>query len=93
MTSVFSALNSSICAWIVGNLPNAVGSPDAAIENDDGVFAFEIGGNIQVDHRRWHLEVRKWIAGTELFRSGWFTPSLISSYLDASAPIIRFAQV
>ena len=26
----------------VGYLPNAVGSPDAAIENDDGIFAFEI---------------------------------------------------
>ena len=30
----------------VGYLPNAVGSPDAAIEYDDGVLAFEIGGNI-----------------------------------------------
>ena len=32
---------------IVGNLPDAVGSPDAAIKDDDGVFALEIGGNIQ----------------------------------------------
>lgn len=31
---------------IVGNLPDAVRSPDSAIENDDGVFALEIGGNI-----------------------------------------------
>ena len=27
---------------IVGDLPDAVGSPDAAVEDDDGVFAFEI---------------------------------------------------
>lgn len=25
-----------------GDLPNAVGSPDAAIENNDGIFALEI---------------------------------------------------
>lgn len=30
----------------VGNLPNAIGSPNAAVKYDDGVFAFEIVGNI-----------------------------------------------
>ena len=32
---------------IVGNLPHAIGSPDAAIVNDDGVFPFEIAGKIE----------------------------------------------
>lgn len=31
---------------IVGNLPNAVGSPDAAVVDDDGVFGFEVAGNV-----------------------------------------------
>ncbi len=43
--SVFSAVNSSKMRLIVGNLPNAVGSPNAAIKDDDGVIAFEIVGN------------------------------------------------
>ena len=53
----------------VGYLPNAVRSPDAAIENDSGIFAFEIGRNIHstADGGR-HVIVRKWIAGTELIR-------------------------
>jgi hypothetical protein len=29
----------------VGYLPNAVGSPDTAIEYDDSVLAFDTGGN------------------------------------------------
>ena len=32
---------------VIGDLPNAIGSPDAAIKNDDRVFAFQIGGDIQ----------------------------------------------
>jgi hypothetical protein len=32
---------------VIGDLPNAIGSPDSAIKNDDRVFAFQIGGNIQ----------------------------------------------
>ena len=31
---------------IVGDLPNTVRSPDAAVENDDGVFAGEIGRDV-----------------------------------------------
>ena len=31
---------------IVGNLPNTVRSPDAAVEDDDGVFAGEIVGDV-----------------------------------------------
>jgi len=31
---------------IVGDLPNTVGSPDAAVEDDDGVFAGEIGRDV-----------------------------------------------
>ena len=30
---------------VVGDLPDTIGSPDAAIEQDDCVFSFEIGGN------------------------------------------------
>ena len=30
----------------IGNLPNAVGSPDTAVIDDHGVFAFEIRGKI-----------------------------------------------
>jgi hypothetical protein len=30
----------------IGNLPRAVGSPNSTVKDDDGVFAFEIGGNI-----------------------------------------------
>ena len=30
----------------VGYLPDAVRSPDATVKDDDGVFAFEISGNI-----------------------------------------------
>jgi len=30
----------------IGYLPNAVGSPNAAIEDNDGVFASEIGGDV-----------------------------------------------
>jgi hypothetical protein len=45
---------------IVGDLPNAVGSPDAAVVDYDGVFAFEIGGNVQRSAvRDRHGEVRK----------------------------------
>ena len=31
---------------IVGDLPNTVRSPDAAVEDDDGVFAGEIGRDV-----------------------------------------------
>lgn len=31
---------------VVGNLPNAVGSPDATIVNDNGVFGFEVAGDV-----------------------------------------------
>ena len=31
---------------VIGDLPNAIGSPDAAIKNDDRVFAFQVGGNV-----------------------------------------------
>ena len=31
---------------IVGDLPNTVGSPDAAVEDDDGVFTGELGGDV-----------------------------------------------
>lgn len=52
----------------VGYLPNAVRSPDAAIENDNGIFPFEIRRNIQSTAvGGGHVIVRKWIAGTELF--------------------------
>jgi hypothetical protein len=44
----------------VGYLPNAVGSPDAAIENDDGIFTFEIRRNIQsAAVSRGHVIIRK----------------------------------
>jgi hypothetical protein len=53
---------------IVGQLPNAIGSPDAAVEDDDRVIAFEIGGDI---HRPaiqdGDPEVWKQVAGIELF--------------------------
>jgi hypothetical protein len=32
---------------VVGNLPNAIGSPDAAIVNDHGVFPFKVAGKIE----------------------------------------------
>jgi hypothetical protein len=55
----------------VGDLPNAIRSPYAAIENNDGIFAFETGRNIQSTAMGgWHVIVRKWIAGTELFSHG-----------------------
>ena len=31
---------------IVGDLPNTVRSPDAAVEDDDGVFTGELGGDV-----------------------------------------------
>jgi hypothetical protein len=31
----------------VGYLPNAIRSPDTAIENDNGIFTLEIGRDIQ----------------------------------------------
>jgi hypothetical protein len=31
----------------VGYLPNAIGSPDTAIENDNSIFTLEIGRDIQ----------------------------------------------
>jgi hypothetical protein len=52
----------------VGYLPNAVGSPDAAIEYDDSVLAFDIGGNSQRSTaRQWDTIVRKRIPRVELF--------------------------
>jgi len=53
---------------IIGYLPNTVGSPDTAIEYNDGIFAVEIRRNIErgaVDGR--HRIVRKGITGTQLF--------------------------
>jgi hypothetical protein len=50
---------------VIGYLPNAVGSPDAPIENDHGVFRLDIGGNIacaSID--RWYGVVRKGITGS-----------------------------
>ena len=31
---------------VIGDLPNAIRSPNAAVEDDDSVFAGEIGGNV-----------------------------------------------
>jgi len=30
----------------IGDLPNAIRSPDATVKDDDGVFAFEIGRQV-----------------------------------------------
>jgi hypothetical protein len=55
----------------VGYLPNAVRSPDAAIENDDGIFAFDIHWNIKrASTSGGYRVIRKRITGTELFSHG-----------------------
>ena len=49
---------------VVSDLPNAVGSPDAAVIDDDRVFAFEIGRNIEpATVGDLHVEARERIAG------------------------------
>ena len=53
---------------IVGNLPNAVGSPNAAIIDDDGVIAFQVLGKIQPSAiGQFHIEWWKRIARVQLF--------------------------
>jgi hypothetical protein len=52
---------------VVGNLPNAVGSPDAAIKEDDGIFTGKIGGNVQPHAgSHWNDVIWKGIAGSQL---------------------------
>jgi hypothetical protein len=72
----------------VGDLPDAVRSPDTTIENDDGVLALEIGMDIQpAAIGRWHRVVRKCVAGTELFAHGLSLPmnlDALASDLDAA---------
>jgi hypothetical protein len=49
---------------IVGNLPDAVGSPNAAVKDDHGVLGFDVGGNIQnAASDGWHRIVRKHVSG------------------------------
>jgi hypothetical protein len=48
---------------IIGYLPNAVGSPDTAVENDHGVFRLDVGRNIErASIDGWHCVVWKGIA-------------------------------
>ena len=54
---------------IVGDLPNAVRSPDAAVEYDHGIFAGQTGRKIQrAAVGQFNAETGKRIAGNELFR-------------------------
>jgi hypothetical protein len=66
---------------VVGYLPNAVGSPDAAVEEDDGIFAGKISGDAQCRaDRRSDSVIWKLITGAQLFRH---LRPLPSSMLDA----------
>ena len=53
---------------IIGDLPNTVRSPDAAVKNDNGVFACQIGRDLHSPaiYER-HREVWKIVAWIELF--------------------------
>ena len=47
----------------VGDLPNAVGSPYAAVKNDDGIVALDISGDIELASEGGLNRItRKWIA-------------------------------
>jgi hypothetical protein len=49
----------------VGYLPNAVRSPNPPVENHDGIFTFEIGGDTQIMATdRSDVVMRKRVAGT-----------------------------
>jgi hypothetical protein len=49
----------------VGYLPDAVGSPDAAVKNDDGIFTIDICWDVKrAAASGWHRVIRKWVAGT-----------------------------
>ena len=66
---------------VVGYLPNAVGSPDAAVEEDDGIFAGKISRDAQCRAgRRSDSIIWKLITGAQLFRH---LRPLPSSMLDA----------
>jgi len=52
---------------VIGNLPNAVGSPNAAVKDDDGIFAFKIGRESERPAvGQIYREGRKKVAGVQL---------------------------
>jgi hypothetical protein len=52
----------------IGYLPNAIGSPQAAVENDHGILAFQIRGYVQCAAIGGPDGiVGKWISRIELF--------------------------